>query len=90
MNSMAIDKADCDPDQPTGKILIMSFLGPSLEELFDFCGRKFSIKTICMLGVTNDRASSTYPPMRDYSPGYIKPDNFLIGIGSEKKQAFFS
>lgn len=85
--SMAIDKADCDPDQPTGKILIMSFLGPSLEELFDFCGRKFSIKTICMLGVQMiERLAHIHQCgiiHRD-----IKPDNFLIGIGSEKSKLF--
>lgn len=31
-------------------ILIMDLLGPSMEDLFDDCGRKFTLKTVVIVG----------------------------------------
>lgn len=64
-------------------VLVIDLLGPNLEDLFDMCGRKFTIKTVCMAAkqmVTRVQA------IHDKSLIYrdIKPDNFLIGVPGTK------
>jgi len=60
--------------------LVMELLGPNIEELFTFCSRKFSLKTILMLA-DQMLCRVEYMHNQDFIHRDIKPDNFLMGLG---------
>lgn len=70
-------------------VLVMDLLGPSLEDLFKFCGRKLSYKTTIMLA---DQMISRVEWLHSKNLIHrdIKPDNFMMGIGSNCNTVFLA
>lgn len=60
--------------------MVMELLGPSLEDLFNFCNRRFTLKTVLMLVdqmlVCVENLHQNHFVHRD-----LKPDNFVMGRG---------
>ncbi|CAF3875882.1 unnamed protein product [Rotaria magnacalcarata] len=68
-------------------VLIMDLLGPSLEDLFNFCSRRFTMKTVLMLADQMiGRIEFVYN--KNFIHRDIKSDDFLMGVGRHCNKVF--
>ena len=51
MSSVGVPQVHHFGQEGLHNVLVIDLLGPNLEDLFDMCNRKFSIKTVCMLAL---------------------------------------
>ncbi|CCC68804.1 hypothetical protein NCAS_0B07200 [Naumovozyma castellii] len=68
-------------------ILVIDLLGPSLEDLFDWCNRRFSVKTVVQVAVQMITLIEDLHA-NDLIYRDIKPDNFLIGRPGQPDENF--
>jgi len=73
--------------EPMYNVMVIDLLGPSLQDLFVYCGHKFTVKTTVLL-VDQMLSIIEFFHKKQYLHRDVKPDNFLMGVGNKANQVF--
>ena len=78
LQGQGIPEIYCYGNNKQFNILVLELLGKSLEDLFIKCGNKFSLNTVCKVGIEMiNRIRSIHE--KNHIHRDIKPDNFMTG-----------
>ncbi|KAH8378437.1 hypothetical protein KR093_011365, partial [Drosophila rubida] len=68
-------------------VMVMELLGPSLEEMFHICSRRFSLKTVLMLAMQMIERLE-YVHKKCFVHRDVKPDNFVMSGDDEPDKLY--
>ncbi|XP_067931304.1 casein kinase I-like [Watersipora subatra] len=68
-------------------VLVMDLLGPSLEDLFNYCSRRLTLKSTLMLA-DQMLQRVEFIHGKGFIHRDIKPDNFLMGVGQNCNKVY--
>ena len=67
--------------------MVMDFLGPSINDLFQLMQKKFSLQTVCMIALQM-LCRLEYVHEKGYIHRDIKPDNFVTGVDEDSNTIY--
>ncbi|CAJ0946201.1 unnamed protein product, partial [Mesorhabditis belari] len=68
-------------------IMVVDLLEATFAQLFNYCGKQFSLKTTLMIGIQMvERIEMLHK--KGYLHRGIKPENFMIGVNDYKKRVY--